>query len=110
MGEAVTRRFKIEGMACTACEAAVEHAAKHAAGVVWAKANLADASLEAGFAEGADADAVDKALVAAIEASGYEATPLDVRPCPAQAGASDTAAPAGHITTGRIPGAVPGAA
>ena len=109
MGEAVTRRFKIEGMACTACEAAVERAAKRTAGVMWAKASLADASLEAEYAEGADANAVGKALMAAIEASGYEATPLNARPCPAQAGPSGTVAPTGRIATGRMPGTVGGA-
>ncbi len=109
MGETVTRRFKIEGMACTACEAAVERAAKRVAGVAWAKASLTEELLEAGYAEDADADAVDKALAAAIEAAGYEASALDIHPCPAQAGASGTAASARRIAADRMPGITGGA-
>ncbi len=100
MDQAVARRFAVKGMACTACEAAVERAASHVGAVVAAKACLADALLEVGYSGEADVEDADRAVVAAVAAAGYEAVPLE-NP---GAGMADKALGARRAATAAKPG------
>lgn len=77
MGQVAPRCFAVKGMACTACEAAVERAATQVARVERAKASLAGAALEVAYAAGTDVASADAAVIAAVAAAGYEAVLSD---------------------------------
>ena len=69
--------FDITGMTCAACSARVQKAAGSVTGVASANVNLLKNSMELTFADGTDeqtAEAVSKAVCAAIEQAGYGAT------------------------------------
>ena len=69
-------RFKVEGMACTACEAAVERAALKVAGVATARADLGQGMLCVECGEGVAAEGVTRLAAqveAAVDAVSYEA-------------------------------------
>lgn len=72
MGQTVTRCYRVEGMVCSACQAAVERAAVRLPQVSSAHASASERTLEVTYAVGVDADAVESALVQAVSDSGYE--------------------------------------
>ena len=72
MGQAVTRRYRVEGMVCSACQAAVERAAMRLPQVSSVHASASEGTLEVSYAVGVDADAAEGALFQAVFASGYE--------------------------------------
>ena len=62
----------MEGMVCSACQAAVERAAMRLPQVTSAHASASEGTLEVTYAVGVDADAAEGALIQAVFASGYE--------------------------------------
>ena len=72
MGQAVRRRYRVRGMTCPACQAAVERAALRLPQVRTAQASVAQGVLEVTYASGAEARASEGALAEAVQASGYE--------------------------------------
>ena len=72
MGQTVARRYRVEGMVCSACQAAVERAVMRLPQVTSAHASASEGTLEVTYAGGVDADAADGALFQAVFASGYE--------------------------------------
>ena len=72
MGQTVTRCYRVEGMVCSACQAAVERAAMLLPQVTSAHASANEGTLEVTYAVGVDADAAEGALIQAVFDSGYE--------------------------------------
>ena len=72
MGQTVTRCYRVEGMVCSACQAAVERAALLLPQVSSVHASASKGTLEVTYAGGIDADAAEGALFQAVFASGYE--------------------------------------
>lgn len=72
MGQTVTRHYRVEGMVCSACQAAVERAAMRLPQVSSAHASASEGTLEVTYAVGVDADAAEGALIQAVFDSGYE--------------------------------------
>ena len=72
MGQAVTRRYRVEGMVCSACQAAVERAVMRLSQVSSAHASTSEGTLEVTYAVEVDADAAEGALIQAVFNSGYE--------------------------------------
>ena len=72
MGQTVTRCYRVEGMVCSACQAAVERAALLLPQATSAHASASEGTLEVTYAVGVDADAVEDALIQAVFDSGYE--------------------------------------
>ena len=72
MGQAITRRYRVEGMVCAACQATVERTAMRLAQVSSAQASANKGTLEVTYAVGVDVDATEVALGQAILDSGYE--------------------------------------
>lgn len=72
MGQTVARRYRVEGMVCSACQTAVERAVMRLPQVTSAHASASEGTLEVTYAAGVDADAVEDALIQAVFASGYE--------------------------------------
>lgn len=72
MGQTVTRRYRVEGMVCSACQAAVERAAMRLPQVSSAHASASEGTLEVTHAVGVDADVAEGALIQAVFDSGYE--------------------------------------
>ena len=72
MGQTVTRCYRVEGMVCSACQAAVERAAMLLPQVTSAHASANEGTLEVTYAVGVDADAAEGALIQAVFGSGYE--------------------------------------
>lgn len=72
MGQTVTRCYRVEGMVCSACQAAVERAALLLPQVSSAHASAREGTLEVTYAVGVNADAVEGALIQAVFGSGYE--------------------------------------
>lgn len=72
MGQAVTRRYRVEGMVCSACQAAVERAVMRLSQASSAHASTSEGTLEVTYAVGVDADAAEGALIQAVFDSGYE--------------------------------------
>lgn len=62
----------MEGMVCSACQAAVERAAMLLPQVTSAHASANEGTLEVTYAVGVDADAAEGALIQAVFDSGYE--------------------------------------
>ena len=89
MGQAVRRRYRVCGMTCPACQAAVERAALRLPQVRTAQASVAEGTLEVTYASGAEARASEEALAEAVRASGYE---MVARPARA-GGGQDVLAP-----------------
>ena len=115
MGQTVTRCYRVEGMVCSACQAAVERAAMRLPQVSSAHASASEGTLEVTYAVGIDADAAEGALIQAVFDSGYEvvggARPEKSQPAgsvvhteapqparsTAHAGASQLARPTTHV-------------
>ena len=72
MGQTVTRCYRVEGMVCSACQAAVERATMRLPQVSSVHASASEGTLEVSYAGGVDADAAEGALFQAVFASGYE--------------------------------------
>ena len=72
MGQTVTRCYRVEGMVCSACQAAVERAAMRLPQVTSAHASASEGTLEVTYVAGVDANAVEDALIQAVFDSGYE--------------------------------------
>lgn len=72
MGQTVTKCYRVEGMVCSACQAAVERATMHLPQVSSAHASAREGTLEVTYAVGVEADAAEGALVQAVFDSGYE--------------------------------------
>lgn len=72
MGQAVTRCYRVEGMVCSACQAAVERAAMRLPQVSSVHVSAREGTLEVTYVTGIDADVAEGALVQAVFASGYE--------------------------------------
>lgn len=72
MGQTVARRYRVEGMVCSACQAAVERAVMRLPQVISAHASVSEETLEVTYAAGVDADATEGALIQAVFDSGYE--------------------------------------
>ena len=72
MGQTVARRYRVEGMVCSACQAAVERAVMRLPQVTSARASASEGTLEVTYVAEVDADAVEDALIQAVFASGYE--------------------------------------
>lgn len=81
MGQAVRRRYRVCGMTCPACQAAVERAAERVPQVCTACASVAEGTLEVTYASASEARSAEGALAEAVRASGYEllAKPARVR-------------------------------
>lgn len=80
--------FAVEGMTCASCAAVIEKVVGHADGVDEAAVNLAAERLTVHF----DSDSItEDAIVAAVEAAGYSASPLAESPSPEPAGNLDFA-------------------
>ena len=62
----------MEGMICSACQAAVERAVMRLPQVTSAHASASEGTLEVTYVAEVDADAVEDALIQAVFASGYE--------------------------------------
>ena len=72
MGQTVARRYRVESMVCSACQAAVERAVMRLPQVTSARASASEGTLEVTYVAEVDADAVEDALIQAVFASGYE--------------------------------------
>ncbi|MDX8391151.1 MAG: cation transporter, partial [Mariprofundaceae bacterium] len=73
MAESTTLRLSIDGMRCAGCVSKVEAALSGAVGVQQATVNLADRTATVV----SDSDTMDAdLLIAAVQAAGYDATPL----------------------------------
>lgn len=62
----------MEGMVCSACQAAVERAVMRLPQVTSAHASASEGTLEVTYAAGVDANTVEDVLIQAVFASGYE--------------------------------------
>jgi len=66
------KKYKVGGMFCSACQLHVQKAAEQVPGVSKAEVSLLTNSLEVTFKEGADDQAIEKA----VKAAGYTASPM----------------------------------
>ena len=102
MGQTVTRCYRVEGMVCSACQAAVERVVMRLPQVTSAHASASEGTLEVTYAAAADADAAEGALIQAVFDNGYEVagTARAKKSHPAreigQAGSSQSAGNATH--------------
>lgn len=98
MGQTVTRCYRVEGMVCSACQAAVERATMRLPQVTSAHASASEGTLEVTYVAGVDANAVEDALIQAVFDSGYEVVGK------ARAEKSQPAGETGHAGTSQSPG------
>ena len=66
--------IKVTGMTCASCEKRVESAAAGITGVASAKADASKKQLKLGLSPAAEAETVVRQVVAAVKATGYDAT------------------------------------
>lgn len=73
--DVAARVFRVEGMTCEACVASIEEAVRRVSGVAGVQVSFADKT--ARVLSPADAPVSDAAVLAAIEAAGYRASPAE---------------------------------